>query len=138
MRESRRRLRRAARRPATAPAPPPPRRAQRPRCDRENAPPPRARRPPPDGCGRRPMRLRIRRVVGTSRPAGLEALADLVFLKIAADEHDAALPRLALAPGALVVAVEHHVHALEHEALRVVLEGQNPLGAKDIGTFIGD
>ena len=39
---------------------------------------------------------------------------------------------LAVLPFALVVAVEHHVHALEHEALRVVLERQDALAAQDV------
>ncbi len=61
----------------------------------------------------------------------LETLPDLLFREIAADEHDAALARLVLAPGALMVAVQDHMHALKHEPVRIVLERQDTLGAKD-------
>src|SRR6266702_1618263 len=66
-----------------------------------------------------------------SRRAALEALADLLLRQIAPDEHDAAFARLAVLPRPLVIAVEDHVDALEHEALRVVLERQDALRAQD-------
>src|ERR1700736_3318021 len=66
-----------------------------------------------------------------SRHAALEPLADLLLRQIAADEDDAALALLALLPRALMIAVEDHVHALEHEALVVVLEGEDALAAQD-------
>ena len=37
-----------------------------------------------------------------------------------------------VAPFALVIAVEHHVHALEHEALRIVLQRDDALAAQDV------
>src|SRR3954468_14319189 len=64
--------------------------------------------------------------------AALEALADFLFGQIAADEHETALALLVRAPFALVVAVEHHVHALKHEALRIVLQRQDALGPQDV------
>jgi len=51
--------------------------------------------------------------------------------QLAADEDDAAVALLAVLPGTLVVAVEDHVHALEHEAIGIVLERQDALAAQD-------
>src|SRR5713226_7855881 len=65
------------------------------------------------------------RPVPQSRRAFLEALADHGLRQLAADEHEPAFALLGLFPVALVVAVEHHVDALEHEPLRVVLEGED-------------
>ncbi len=62
-----------------------------------------------------------------SSHATLETLADFLFGQIAPDEHDAALALLAVLPFALVIAVEHHVHALEHEAQWIVLQRQDAL-----------
>ena len=53
-----------------------------------------------------------------SRHAFGKALADHALRQLAADEHEPAFALLGVLPVALVVAVEHHVHALEHEALR--------------------
>ena len=73
---------------------------------------------------------------GGSCHAALEAGADLILGQVAADEHDAAGAPLTLFPFPLVVAVEDHVHALEHEARRIVLEGQDALAAQDAGTVL--
>src|SRR5665647_812533 len=51
---------------------------------------------------------------------------------MAADEDDAAVTLLALFPFALMIAVENHVDALEHEPLRVVLEVEDALGPQDV------
>src|SRR5215813_3736042 len=76
------------------------------------------------------------RLAGTgeapSRHAAGEAFPDLLLGQLAADEDDAAFALLARLPRALVVAVENHVHALEHEALVVVLERQDPLAAQNV------
>src|SRR4051812_22996834 len=66
-----------------------------------------------------------------SRQAGLEPLPDLVLRQLAADEDEAALALLAGLPRPLVIAVENHVHALEHEALVVILEGEDALAAQN-------
>src|SRR5690349_19402222 len=50
-----------------------------------------------------------------------ETLADHLLGHVAADEHGAAHPLLAILPRPLMVAVEDHVDALEDEALGVVL-----------------
>src|SRR5262249_39968146 len=66
-----------------------------------------------------------------SRHATRKALPDLLLRQLAADEDDAALALLAVLPGTLMIAVEDHVHALEHEAVRVVLEREDALAAQD-------
>src|SRR5215472_17092033 len=66
-----------------------------------------------------------------SRHAAGEAFHDLLLGQLAADEDDAAFALLARLPRALMVAVENHVHALEHEALVVVLERQDALAAQN-------
>src|ERR1700690_3933193 len=70
--------------------------------------------------------------------AAFEAGADFFFRQIATDENKAAQTFLILAPGALMVAVEDHVDALEHETLGIVLERQNPLAAQDARPVGGD
>ena len=57
-------------------------------------------------------------------------LADfVVLLEVAADEDDAADALFVRLPFALQIAVEDHVHALEDEALRLVLEGEDALAS---------
>ena len=75
-------------------------------------------------------------IVTSLSDTALKPLADFLFRQISADEHDAAFAFLALAPGALVIAVQNHVHALEHEALGIVLERQNALAAQDAGPSV--
>src|SRR4051794_3535898 len=79
----------------------------------------------------RPIR---RRPLGSTR---FESLPDLLLRQIAPDEDDPAVARLAVFPWALMVAVEDHVHALEHEARRVVLEIQDALAAQDAWSVFG-
>src|SRR5215469_15321290 len=67
-----------------------------------------------------------------SRRATRKAFPDLVHGQLAADEDDAAFAFLARLPRPLVVAIENHVHALEHEALVVVLERQDALAAQNV------
>src|SRR5262249_54407013 len=59
---------------------------------------------------------------GKLRDAALKTLADFVFGKIAPDKDDAAVALLAFLPRPLMIAVEDHVHALEDEAVVIVLE----------------
>src|SRR5262245_11827098 len=66
-----------------------------------------------------------------SRDAARKSFPDLLLRQLAADEDNAAFAFLALLPRALVVAVEDHMHALEHEARGVVLERQDALAAQD-------
>src|SRR5499427_6461228 len=75
--------------------------------------------------------LRKLKAVPSRRAAG-KAFPDLVHGQLAADEDDAAFAFLARLPRALVVAIENHVHALEHEALVVVLERQDALAAQNV------
>src|SRR5712691_52045 len=72
------------------------------------------------------------------RRAGFKTFADAILGQVAADEHDPALALLAGLPRALVVAVEDHVDALEHEPRGVVLERQDALGAQDVRAVLGD
>ena len=58
--------------------------------------------------------------------------------QIAANEHQPTLARLVRLPGALMITIEHHVHTLKHKAVRIILEGENTLAAKDIRSFFGD
>src|ERR1700720_3093405 len=73
-----------------------------------------------------------------SRDALRKALADRLFRHLAADEDGAARALFAVLPGTLVVAVEDHVDALEHETLGIVLERQNALAAQDFLALLGD
>src|SRR3954463_13220034 len=73
-----------------------------------------------------------------SRDDGLETLANLLFRQLAADEHELAVALLAVLPGALMVAVQDHVHTLEHEAVGIVLEIEDALAAQDGRTVLGD
>src|SRR5262245_55169338 len=66
-----------------------------------------------------------------SRHAARKSFPDPLLRQLAADEDDAAFAFLTVVPGALVVAVEDHVHTLEHEARGVVLERQDALAAQD-------
>src|SRR5208282_3309952 len=71
-----------------------------------------------------------------SRHAILKSLPDFLLRQVAADKDDAAVALLILVPWPLVVAVEDHVHALEHEALIVILEREDALAAQNIRTFL--
>src|SRR5579864_6014356 len=71
----------------------------------------------------------------TSSDAAFKAFTDRLLRQIAADEDDAAIAFLAFFPRPLMVAVEDHVHALEDEAVVVVLERQDALAAQDVRTF---
>src|SRR5262249_16436454 len=70
-----------------------------------------------------------------SRQAAFEAVPDLLLRQLAADEDDAAFALLVVLPWALVIAVEDHVHALEHESVRIVLEREDALAAQDVRPF---
>src|SRR5258708_14882176 len=71
-----------------------------------------------------------------SRRALLEALADHALRQFAADEYDAAFALFAFAPVALMIAIQHHMDALEGKALGVVLERQDAFGAENILTLL--
>src|SRR5580692_50731 len=96
----------------------------RPRVHTTSRPPPRA---PHKGEGEDERRV---------RNAALEAFGDLLAGQIAADEDDTAVALLAVFPWPLVVAVEDHVHALEHKARIVVLEGEDAFAAQNVRAFL--
>ena len=113
-------------------------------CRRGNARRPPARRRRPGACARRWKRslagvghaghAEDRSRAGSSRsPCGSCPRRRLRPMKTSA-----ALALLAVVPRALVIAVEDHVHALEHEALGIVLERQDALGAQDARPVLGD
>src|SRR5262245_24843394 len=77
---------------------------------------------------RRGMRL-------SSRLARLEALPQTFGVEIAADEHQPALMLLAVLPGALVVAFDDHVNALDDVAVRIVLERDDAFEAQNVRAF---
>src|SRR5207302_9824666 len=64
-----------------------------------------------------------------SRDAAFKSLPDLLLRQVAADKNDATHTLFALSPGALVVAIQDHVHALKDEALVIILEGEDALAA---------
>src|ERR1700733_9647510 len=71
-----------------------------------------------------------------SSRAGQESVADIPLRQIASDKYDLRLSLLARPPLALRVAVQHHMHALEHEALGIALHRHDTLGAQDIRTLL--
>src|ERR1700722_20967099 len=66
-----------------------------------------------------------------------KTVADDLLRQFAADEDQTAFARLARFPGALVIALQHHVHALEDIAVVVVAERQNSLRAQNLLAFAG-
>src|SRR4051812_38264471 len=70
--------------------------------------------------------------------AVLKTVADHLFRQFAADEDEAALARLAVLPGALVIALQHHVHALEHITVFIAAEGEDALGAQNLLALAGN
>ena len=68
----------------------------------------------------------------------LEAVADGLLGQFATDEDEAALARFAVLPCPLVIAFQHHVHALKDVAVVIVAEGENALRAQDLLALAGD
>src|SRR4029077_14950294 len=62
--------------------------------------------------------------------------ADFLFHEVAADEYDLRLPFLVGPPVALRIAVKHHVHALENEALGVALHRHDALATQDVQALL--
>src|SRR5439155_8372262 len=83
-------------------------------------------------------RIRRDRILSSRDDAALKAVADHPLRQFAADEDDAALAPLAVLPFALVIALQHHVHALEDVAVVIVAEGEDALRAQDLLAFAGD
>src|SRR6187455_2554385 len=70
--------------------------------------------------------------------AAFKALTNSVFGKIAADEDGAAVALFIRTPRPLMVAIEDHVHALEHETLGIVLERNDTLAAQNARAILCD
>ncbi len=77
-------------------------------------------------------------IMRSRRDATLKPVADQLLGQFAADEDEAAFALLAGFPFALMIAFEHHVNALKHETLVVVLERQDALAAQDRGALFLD
>src|SRR5690606_37769556 len=66
------------------------------------------------------------------RDAPFKAVANGLLGQFATDEHQPALAWLALFPRALMIALKHHMHALEHVAIVIAAECEDALGAQDL------
>ena len=73
-----------------------------------------------------------RKTLSSRDDAALKTLANGLLRQFAADEDEAALALLAVLPFPLVVALQHHVDALEDVAVVIVVEGEDALGAQDL------
>ena len=62
---------------------------------------------------------------------GFEGAGQALSVQIAANEDKARLTFFILTPGALVVALDDHVHALHHETVGIVPERDDALEAQD-------
>src|SRR5919109_107020 len=76
--------------------------------------------------------LSITAITAASGGAGVKTLADFFLGQIAPDKDDTAFALLAVLPWALMVTVQNHVHALEHEPIGIVLERQNAFAAQNV------
>jgi hypothetical protein len=63
--------------------------------------------------------------------AAFKALTNSVFRKITSDKDDAAIALFIRTPWPLMVTIKNHVNALEHEALRVILERNDSLAPQN-------
>src|SRR5690348_14938571 len=70
--------------------------------------------------------------------AGRETGADCLLGHVAANKDHTALAGLTILPRTLMIAVEDHVHALKDEAVGIVLERENALGAQYFRPLVGD
>src|ERR1700694_2027736 len=78
------------------------------------------------------------RTLSSRGDTALETVADDLLRQFAADEDETALARFAVLPGPLVIALEHHVHALKHVTVVIVAERQNSLRAQNLLALAGD
>src|SRR5215510_7009442 len=80
-------------------------------------------------------RVRRDRTLSSRDDAALKAVADHLLRQFAADKDDPALAPLAVLPSPLVIALQHHVHALENVAVVIVAEGEDAFGAQNLLAF---
>src|SRR3979411_382720 len=83
-------------------------------------------------------RPRPDRTASSRGNTALKTVADHLLRQFATDENEAALARFAVLPPALMVALQHHVDALEHVAVVVAGEGEDALRAQDLLPFGGN
>src|SRR5688572_24230428 len=65
---------------------------------------------------------------GLSRDTAFEAGPERLIVEVAADEDQARVALVRRLPGALEVALEDHVHGLEHQAALLALDVEDALG----------
>src|SRR6478609_1020551 len=83
-------------------------------------------------------RLRPDRTASSRGNTALKAVADHLLRQFATDEDETAFARLAVFPLTLMIALEHHVHALEHVAVIVTGKGEDAFRAQDLLSLGGD
>src|SRR6266702_1223110 len=82
-------------------------------------------------------RPRPGRTASSRGDTAFKAVADHLLRQFAADEDEAALARFIVLPLPLMVALEHHVDALEHVTVIVAGKRQDALGAQDLLSLAG-
>src|SRR5258706_7993998 len=83
-------------------------------------------------------RPRPGRTASSRGDTALKAVADHLLRQFATDEDEAAFAQLPVLPLTLMIALEHHVHTLEHVAVIVAGKGEDALGAQDLLPLGGD
>src|SRR3954466_2888579 len=83
-------------------------------------------------------RPRPGRTLSSRGNTALKAVADQLLRQFAADEDGAVSPPFVVLPLTLMVALEHHVDALEHVAIVVAGKGQDALRTQDLLSLLGD
>src|SRR5204863_2028969 len=78
------------------------------------------------------------RTLSSRDDTAFKTFADHLLRQLAADEDDAAFAALAVLPLPLVIAFQHHVHALEHVAVIVVGEGEDAFRTQNLLAIGGD
>src|SRR5256885_17201035 len=77
------------------------------------------------------------RTASSRGDTALKAVADHLLRQFATDENEAAFARFIIFPLTLMIALEHHVDALEHVAVVVAGESEDALGAQDLLPLAG-
>src|SRR5437762_1757366 len=83
-------------------------------------------------------RPRPGRTLSSRGDTALEAVADHLLRQFTADEDEAALAPFVVFPLPLMIALQHHMDALEHIAVVVAGEGEDALGSQDLLPLGGD
>src|SRR3984893_1106910 len=81
-------------------------------------------------------RAEVPTLPSASDPAGFKLLLEPVLRQSPPDEHETAVALLVQFPRALRSTFDQHMHALDHEALVIVLHRNDALHSKDVGPDI--